>query len=100
MTRPQQAADAALRGWEQAWGIPLDESEQPWSEPPSEGGPELPSPPPQMSSEHTPLFPIETGLGESGWHSRLWLARGRRGLLNVASVLIGIEAGAPWPSSQ
>ncbi|CAK0893879.1 unnamed protein product, partial [Prorocentrum cordatum] len=94
LTHPQKAANAALQGWEDIWNDPL-EPRAPWLQPPTENEWAEAKPPPitpQQVIEACGRFKTKTGLGESGWHPRLWREGGIQGAARVASTLNALEA--------
>ncbi|CAK0860300.1 unnamed protein product, partial [Prorocentrum cordatum] len=88
LTHPQKAADAALKGRESTWHDPLRAESKP------------PPITPQQVIEACGRFRTKTGLGESGWHPRLWREGDTHGAARVASTLNALEAGSPWPQAQ
>ncbi|CAK0894743.1 unnamed protein product [Prorocentrum cordatum] len=89
LAKPQEAADHSLAGWEAIWGDEYDPTE--YRTPPIT---------PKEVLDASDKFRAKTGLGESGWHPRLWKQGGVQGAARVASVLNAVEAGSPWPEPQ
>ncbi|CAK0813185.1 unnamed protein product, partial [Prorocentrum cordatum] len=80
LAHPQEAADHSLAGWEEEYRTPPIT--------------------PKEVLDASDKFRAKTGLGESGWHPRLWKQGGVQGAARVASVLNAVEAGSPWPEPQ
>ncbi|CAK0865267.1 unnamed protein product, partial [Prorocentrum cordatum] len=101
-THPQVAADTALEGWETVWADSYN-ADEPWCQAPSDdewSEHRVPRITPRDIIEACGRFRAGTGLGEAGWHPRLWRHGGFSGTARVASVLNAVERGAPWPTSQ
>ncbi|CAK0808570.1 unnamed protein product, partial [Prorocentrum cordatum] len=74
LSHPTKATDAALKGWESIWGHPLDDRAPRLQQPTALEWAEHRPPPitPKQAIEAPGRFKPKTGLGQSGWHPRLW----------------------------